>query len=158
MHSLRGALIAVPAMLLVLQGTGLSQELQRGERSIEEAADAQEATAAHSVTQFTLGPQTPNVLKFGQQVTVSFSYDTTAAGGVRIFARPMTTTDAGDVLTPNYAACPSPLYAVGSGTGSCTFTIVDGSVTVDKIRIQMWDANQTTKLFQAKLPVYYRFQ
>lgn len=158
-HTLRGTLIAASAVLLVMQvSVGRGQELQRGEGSIEIPSDVQGATAAHSVTQISLSPQTPNVLKFNQQITVSFNYDTTQVGGVRIWARPMTVTDLGDVLTPNYAACGSPLYATGSGTGSCTFTISDVNALVDKIRIQMWDANQTTLLFSAKLPVHYKFR
>jgi len=142
-HKLRGSLLAVLAVLLVIQVSG---------------GEVQGATAAHSVTQIDLSPLTPNVLKFGQQITVSFNYDTTQAGGVRIWARPMTITDLGDVLTPNYAACGSPVYPAGSGIGSCTFTITDVNALVDKIRIQMWDVNQTTLLFSAKLPVHYKFR
>ena len=140
MPTLRRTLIAVPAVMLTLAATGWS------------------ATAPHSVTQITLDPLPPNILQFGQNITVAFSYDATEAGGVRIWARPMTTTPGGDVLTPNYAACGSPIYPVGSGAGSCTFTITDGSALVDKIRIQMYDASGTTLLFQAKLPVHYKYR
>jgi hypothetical protein len=56
-----------------------------------------------------LAPLPPNVLQFGQNITISFSYNTTEPGGVRIWARPMSTTPSGDVLTPNYAACGSPI-------------------------------------------------
>lgn len=158
-HSLRGTLIVVPAVLLFLQGSvGLGQELQRGERSVEETNEVQALTAANSVTQLSMSPLTPNILKFGQDITVSFDYDTADAGGVRIFIRPMTTTDTGDVLTPNYSACGSPLYPVGSGMGTCSFTITDVNAVVDKIRIQMWNANQTTLLFTMKLPVHYKFR
>ena len=139
--TLRRTLIAVPALMLTLV-----------------AAPGQSETAPHSVTQITLAPLPPNILQFGQNITVSFSYNTTEPGGVRIWARPMTTTPGGDVLTPNYAACGSPLYPVGSGAGSCTFTITDGNALVDKIRIQMYDANGTTLLFQAKLPVHYKYR
>jgi hypothetical protein len=138
---LRRTLIAVPAVMLTLVAVpGLSQ------------------TAPHSVTQVSLSPLPPNILQFGQNITISFSYNTTEPGGVRIWARPMTTTPSGDVLTPNYAACPSPLYPTGSGGGACTLTITQGAVLVDKIRIQMYDANGTTLLFQAKLPVHYKYR
>jgi hypothetical protein len=154
-HNTRGTLIGVMAALLFLQvSVGLTQEVQRGEITDNTADEVQGLTAPNNVTGIDLSPLTPNILKFGQNVTVSFTYDTDDAGGVRIFVRPMT----GDLLTPNYAACGSPLYPVGSGVGSCTFTITDVNAIVDTIRIQMWNANQTTKLFQAKLPVHYRFR
>jgi hypothetical protein len=155
--NLRRALIAVPAALLFFQvGVGFGQELQQDEATFS----GQGVTAAHSVTQVGMSPLSPNVLKFGQNISFTFDYDTTQVGGVRIFIRPITIdpVTGGDVLTPNYAACGSPLYPVGSGTGTCNFTIVDGDASIDKIRIQMWDANQTVKLFQIKLPVAYRFR
>jgi len=109
---------------------------------------------ASLVRSLALAPATPNIMLFGQKVTVRFAYRTNQAGGVRIFARPMT----GTSLTPNYAACPSPIYPAGSGTGSCTFTISSGAVTVNKIRFEMWNANQTVLLFRAFVPVSYQFR
>ena len=109
---------------------------------------------AHIVTDIDLNVDTPDVLKFNENVNISFNYSTRQAGGVRIFARPFTN----GALTPNYAAHASPLYPTGSGNGTGSFTITSGQVVVDQIRIQMWDANQTTLLFEAFLPVYYRFR
>jgi hypothetical protein len=114
----------------------------------------QAVSADHLVTQLSLAPSTPNILRFNQTITVSFSYNTTEVGGVRIFARPVT----GSALTPNYSACGSPLYPAGNGTGSCSFTITSGAVTVDRIRFQMWDDTQTTLLFQTFVPVNYQFR
>ena len=105
------------------------------------------------VRSLVLAPGTPNILRFGQNVTVRFAYRTNQAGGVRIFARPMT----GAGLTPNHAACESPLYPVGTGTGSCSFTIQSGAATVDGVRLEIWNANQTTLLFRAVVPVRYQF-
>jgi len=110
--------------------------------------------AGHSVTNITLNPPTPNILVHNQKVTVSFSYATTQAGGVRVFARPFT----GGAPTPHYAASPAPISPTGSGTGDQFFTITSGNVTVDRIRIQMWNANQTVLLFEAFLPVNYEFR
>ena len=76
-------------------------------------------SADNLVTQIGLAPRTPNILLFNQNITVSFSYNTNEVGGVRIFARPFS----GASLSPNYAACGSPLYPTGTGTGTCTFTI-----------------------------------
>src|SRR4029434_8700382 len=110
--NLRRALIAVPAALLFFQvGVGFGQELQNGEAT-GATFSGPGVTAAHSVTQVGITPTTPNVLKFGQNITVTFSYDTTHVGGVRIWARPITIDPVTglDMLTPNYAACGSPLY------------------------------------------------
>ena len=106
------------------------------------------------VTHVSLSPDTPDVLKFDQNVDLRFSYITRQQGGVRIWARPFTN----GALTPGYAAHGSPVYPIGSGSGSGYFTITNGQVVVDQIRIQMWDDNQTTLLFEAFLPVYYRFR
>jgi hypothetical protein len=116
-------------------------------------AATQAASANHLTTQITLTPRTPDVLRLNENVNLSFSYTTNQAGGVRIYARPYTR----GALTPNYAAHGSPLYPTGTGAASGFFTITSGSVTVDRIRLQMWDANQTTLLFEAFLPVHYRF-
>ena len=112
------------------------------------------SAAGHSVTKVTLNPPTPNILLHNQNVTVSFSYATTEPGGVRIFARPFV----GASPAPNYAASGAGLSPSGSGTGTQTFTIKSGTVTVDRIRIQMWNANQTQLLFEAFLPVNYEFR
>lgn len=112
------------------------------------------SAAGHSVTRITLSPPTPNILLHGQRVTISFSYATTQAGGVRIFARPFT----GGAASPGYSASPAGISPAGSGTGSQFFTINSGNVTVDQIRIQMWNANQTTLLFEAFLPVHYQYR
>ncbi len=110
-------------------------------------------SADHLVTQISLAPRTPNILQDNDSITISFSYTTSEAGGVRIFARPFT----GGALTPSYAASGSPLYPVGTGVGSGNFTITTGNVTVDQIRFQVLDANQTTLLFEAFIPVHYQF-
>lgn len=112
------------------------------------------AAAGHSVTKVTFNPPTPNILLHNQRVTLSFSYATTQPGGVRIFARPFV----GNSPAPNYAASPSGISPTGSGTGSQFFTITTGNVTVDRVRIQMWNSNQTQLLFEAFLPVHYEFR
>ena len=105
------------------------------------------------MTQIALTPRTPNVLQLNDQVTFSFSYNTTEAGGVRIFARPFTNGG----LTPNYAAHGSGVYPVGSGSGTGFFTITSGASPSTSIRFQMWDVRQTTLLYQGFIPVHYRF-
>jgi hypothetical protein len=109
--------------------------------------------ANHMVRNISLAPDTPDVLAFNQNVELTFDYITRQQNGVRIWARPFTN----GALTPNYAAHGSPIYPAGSGSGSGFFTITSRTVVVDQIRIQMWDADQTVLLFEAFLPVYYRF-
>lgn len=108
----------------------------------------------NSVTKINLNPRTPNILLNGQKVMIEFSYTTNEAAGVRIFARPFT---AGSP-SPSYAASPAPLSPMGSGTGTQNFTISTGNVKVDQIRFQMYNAAQTTVLFEAFIPVYYEFR
>lgn len=112
------------------------------------------ASTANIVYSLALSPRTPNVLTFDSKVTIAFKYSTNVAGGAMIFARPMT----GASLTPNYAAHPSPVYPVGSGSSSGYFTITSGPVTVDGIRLQMWNSTQTKLLFQKRIPVSYQYE
>ncbi len=147
-------LIVLLALFLLFQSSpAISDEVQPlGE--INEAAVEVTASLPNLVTDISLSPDTPNILAFSNDFTVSFNYVTNQDGGVRIFARPMT----GLKLTPHYAACPSPLYASPSGSGTCNITITSGSVTVDKIRFQILNADQSVLLFQTTIPVHYKFR
>ncbi|MEI6179182.1 MAG: hypothetical protein WCP31_00415, partial [Chloroflexales bacterium] len=106
------------------------------------------------ITNLNLNVNTPNVLAFNQDVNATFTYSTTQANGALIFLRPFTKGS----LTPNYAASGSPIYRVGTGRGTGSFTITAGQVVVDQLRVQIWDSGQTALLFEAFLPVYYRFR
>jgi hypothetical protein len=121
----------------------------------QEGGPASPAAAGdHLVTDLSMVPDTPNILRFNENVTVNFAYSTTEANGVRIFIRPYTN----GAPSPNYAASGSPLYPTSAtGKGSGDFTITSGAVVVDQLHIEMFDANQTTLLFEAFLPVYYQF-
>lgn len=113
------------------------------------------ASAPNMVYQIGLAPATPNILKFGQNVTVRFKYDSNQLAGVRIFARPFS----GAALTPNYAACPSPIYpAIVGGNGTCTFTISSLNANVTRIRFQMFDAASGALLHEIFAPVSYQFR
>ena len=142
--TLRRMLIAMVAVLMSFQGAAVAQ-------------------SPNTVTDLSMFPGTPNVIKFGEMVWVYFNYDTTEMAGVRIWARPISIdpVTGQDMLTPNYGACGSPLHAAGNGSGSSCFSIFytgTGNVTVDKVRVQMWDANGTTLLFSAKVPVHFKFR
>ena len=110
-------------------------------------------SASHSVTLSAANPYWPSGLRFGQDVTINFSYTTTEPGNVKIFVRPFT----GGALTPNYSASGSPNYPTGSGTGSGTFTITSGAAKVDQLRFQMWNADQSQLLHESFVSVNYRF-
>lgn len=88
----------------------------------------------------------------GESVELSFDYATDQDGGVRIFARPFTNGS----LTSAYAASGSPLFT-GSGMGTANFTITSGEVTVDEIRFQILNADQSELLKEFWIPVQYHF-
>ncbi len=113
------------------------------------------ASAPNLVYGISLTPVTPNILKFNQNITVRFKYDTNHAAGVRIFPRPMTF----EAATPNAKACGSPLYpmAIG-GTGTCTFTITSGNARVNPIRFRMFDAVTGVLIHEISVPVEYQFR
>jgi hypothetical protein len=121
----------------------------------QEAAPASPAAPGdHLVTALSLSPDSPNILRDNQNVTVTFGYSTTEASGVRIFIRPYTD----GAPSPNYAAHGSPIYPTSAtGKGDGWFTISTGTVVVDQIHIEMYNADQTTLLFEAFIPVYYLF-
>ncbi|MCC7464981.1 MAG: T9SS type A sorting domain-containing protein [Saprospiraceae bacterium] len=88
----------------------------------------------------------------GQQVSVSMGYTTDEPGGIRIFARPFTNGNP----SPGYSASGSPIYT-GSGTATGTFTINNGIVVVDEIRIEVYNADQTQLLRRLWIPVNFHF-
>jgi len=72
---------------------------------------------------------------------------------VRIFIRPMN----GSELSDDYSASPSTLYT-GSGTGAADFTITLGNdVHVDRLRLQVWNDDQTELLDEQFETVDYHF-
>jgi hypothetical protein len=114
-------------------------------------------TPAFSNTRIcTLHPQTstnPASLKLGDQLNIDFGYETDEPTGVRIFIRPFS---AGN-LTPNYAASGSGLYT-GTGSDVANFTITGSTPTlVDELRVQVFNNDQTTLLYEFFVPVKYYF-
>ncbi len=99
-----------------------------------------------------LSPAAAASLALGEQVTISFAYRIDVPSGVRIYVRPVT----GDLLTSGYGASGSPLYR-GEGTGNANFT-VNNPASVQRVRFQVWDANQTTLFEEFFIAVDYRFE
>ncbi|HOT98637.1 MAG TPA: T9SS type A sorting domain-containing protein [bacterium] len=109
--------------------------------------------SAHAIENVHITPDTPSSLLFGQDVNITFDYTTSQPGGVRIFARPMTN----GATTPGYGAHGSPLYPVGSGTGSGYFTINSGNALVDHLRLQMYNNDQSQLLIEYFIPVEFHY-
>ncbi len=109
--------------------------------------------AATDICDISVGPDSKAAsFAIGEQVTVTMSYTTDEAAGVRIFARPYTNGS----LTPGYGANPSGLYT-GSGTATGWFTINSGAPVVDEIRIEVYASDNTTLLRRFWIPVRFRF-
>lgn len=106
----------------------------------------------HGVTVNTISPEAPETLCLGERIEFSFDYITNEAGGVRIFGRPFTSGS----LTPGYGAHGSPLHPTGEGTASGYFTL-NSVNTVDQIRFQMFNADQTELLYEFFVSVDYNF-
>lgn len=109
--------------------------------------------AANSVSNVKFNPIEPAALLHSQEVNLTFDYVTDQAGGVRIFARPISSGG----LTPNYASHGSPLYPVGVGNGTGYFRITSGDAVVDHVRIQMKSADRTQLLYEEFIPVHYHY-
>ncbi|RPI03006.1 MAG: T9SS C-terminal target domain-containing protein [Calditrichaeota bacterium] len=109
--------------------------------------------AANSISNVKFIPIPPAAMLLEQNVTLTFDYVTDEAGGVRIFARPIT----GGGLTPGYGAHGSGIYPVGAGSGTGSFNIGSGDVVVDHVRLQMLNADQTNLLFETFVPVHFNY-
>jgi hypothetical protein len=109
--------------------------------------------AAHAISNIQLTPSSPGTLPFNSHLDITFDYTTNQAGGVRIFPRPYTQ----GALSPNYAASPSPLYATGDGSATGYFTITSSDVTVDSIRFQMYNSDQSVLLLEYFVPINFHF-
>jgi hypothetical protein len=97
-------------------------------------------------------PKPEAALQWNQNVDITFDYKTSEAGGIKVFAHPMSS----DSLAANYSVSNSPLYR-SSGTGNQSFTITSGKVFVDKVRFQVYNANQTLLILEFCVPVKFYF-
>jgi hypothetical protein len=107
----------------------------------------------NEITNIRLSPESPDTLKIGERVNITFNYYTEEAGGVRIFVRPYTHGS----RSPGYGAHGSPVYPPGSGDGSGWFTINSGRVTVDQLQFRMYNADQSKLLLEFYIRVSYNF-
>jgi hypothetical protein len=108
---------------------------------------------ADAVYNIQVTPFFPSSIEFGRYVHISFNYDVSTPGGVRIFPRPFTNGN----LTPIYGASASDVY---TGTGTETgafFTIYSGTTNVDHIRFRVTDADQNEVLNEFLVPVGFTY-
>jgi hypothetical protein len=109
--------------------------------------------AEHKVNNLEFLPPSPAYFSNGHYDSLRFDYTTIEAGGALVFPRPFTQGE----LSPDYAASPSPIYPVGSGSGVGWFTITSGDVHVDHVRVLATNSGQTANLLEWFLPVSYFF-
>ncbi|WKX77359.1 hypothetical protein [Zobellia laminariae] len=108
---------------------------------------------SHSVVMETVNPASEAILYLDERVEFTYSYRTNEPTGVRIFGRPMTDGSP----TPGYAAHGSQILSTGDGTGSGYFTLTDDGYHVDQIRFRMYNAAQTTLLYEYFVEVDYKY-
>ena len=106
----------------------------------------------HNISNITFSPSSPANILLGDFVDVNFDYETDETRGVRIFVEPFTNGEA----TPNSTTYGSPLYPVGSGSGSSGFSVSSEAQHVDQVRIQMYDPGDIL-LFETFVSVDYSF-
>jgi hypothetical protein len=106
------------------------------------------------ITNITMSPPAPAVLSFGGDVTINFQYTSSVTGGIRIFARPMT----GGSLSSGYSASGSILHPAGSGNLTVSFRINSGAQTVDQIRFQILNGDQSILLEEFFVVVSYTYR
>jgi len=111
-------------------------------------------TYGHSVHNVTTYPPSPATMKWDHYVDLEFDYFTCEAGGVRIFVLPYTD----GAPTPGYAGSGSILYPEGTGSGTASFRIVSGQVTVDQLKVWMTNPDQSQVLSEDFIPVEFYYE
>jgi hypothetical protein len=110
--------------------------------------------SSHGIYNIELTPSSPSMAMFGHHVDIAFNYKTNQTGGVRIRVLPYTQ----GAATFNYSVSSSPLYAIGTGSGSQYITITSGDADVDAIRFRMYTSDYSTLLLELFVPVAYAFR
>ena len=117
------------------------------------AALATPSLAVNQITNVVMTPPSPDIMDLNVNVEITCDYQTDVANGVQIFFRPYT--DGSRTL--NSAGNDSVIHPVGSGGATGWFTVGSGSVTVDSVRVQMWDPNLATLVLELFIPVTYYY-
>jgi hypothetical protein len=112
-------------------------------------------TPSNTVTNITMKPASPAVLKDSQNVIVRFTYKTNV-DKASIWCAPITHGSIGPAYSPGSLWHSFSVNAPGSDTGSCYFTIDTGTVTVDSVYVMIIDSTRK-KFFDTYIPVSYFF-
>ena len=107
--------------------------------------------AANTVTNMVATPVSPANLSADEEIHFTFDYETDDFSGVRIFIRAFEWEGA----VPSETSHASPLYLVGTGTGTGWFRVTAGPSLLTRIRVQMLDSAQTLVLFEEFIDVAY---
>ena len=108
---------------------------------------------AHEISDVVVTPKPPAELLDGEPVTVRFRYVTEEERGVRIFAIPYTKGE----ITRGADVYQSPLYQVGEGEGSASFTVNSMDIMVDQVQLQMTTADESKVLLEFFLDLEFFF-
>ena len=103
------------------------------------------------ISHIQLSPASFAFLAFDEQVDISFNYSTIEEAGICIFTHPFSN----GTLTPNSSSNNSPIYPVGSGSGTGYFIVISGETTVDQVRFQAWNAEKSELLLEFLIPTRY---
>ena len=113
-------------------------------------AMADALTDSSAITNFRIDPPTPNVLKVGDNVSVSFQIrNYIHQEGVLVFVQPYFNNK------PVGQFSPSPVY-LGAEYGIANFT-AGPRQTVNRLRVIMTDAVKRETLFEVYIPVNFKF-
>ncbi len=121
--------------------------------SCDSKEDVEEIVPAKSyeVSIISTSPESPSTICLDEWITINFNYKSDD-DDVLVFIRPMTEGD----LTPGYAAEPSSLLPNGNGSSITKFKIMSGDkVSIDQLRIQMFNADQSELLFEEMIDVEF---
>jgi hypothetical protein len=108
---------------------------------------------AHEISDIVVTPKPPAQLLDGEPVTVRFRYVTEEQRGVRIYAIPYTKGE----VTPGADVYQSPLYQVGEGEGSASFTVDGQDIMVDQVQMLMTTADESKVLLEFYLDFEFFF-
>ncbi|MHC4314781.1 MAG: right-handed parallel beta-helix repeat-containing protein, partial [Planctomycetota bacterium] len=108
---------------------------------------------AHEIDNIVVTPKPPAQLLDGEPVTARFTYVTEEQRGVRIFAIPYTKGE----VTPGADVYQSPLYQVGEGEGSASFTVDGQDIMVDQVQMLMTTADESKVLLEFYLDFEFFF-
>jgi hypothetical protein len=98
-------------------------------------------------------PSSPSWLMNGEYLDITYNYNNTWPGPVKVFARPFFHGE----LCEGYGASGSPSHPEGTGSEDAVITFPSGSADVDAIRFQVWTDDQVSLLNQFFVPVDFHW-